>query len=69
MLQNILNLDGAKALHKKEQQVINGGALAVQYCDTFCASTPYPSYGTRCTVHIQCPDEGACDGMGGWFYL
>jgi len=70
MLKNILSLKGAQELSNTEKKNIQGEGLQRGGINNFCSSIcGNASYGTICTIHAACPNEGACDGDGGWFYL
>ncbi len=68
-MKKLANLKDAKALNKKEQKNISGGAgSGSKSCSTICING---SYGQRCNVHANCPNvlDGMCDGNGGFYYL
>jgi len=68
MLKNILKLDGAQQLSKKEQNAINGGGACIDECMSagFCSEE-----GSECVL-FSCngegfpfPDYGLCIPNGG----
>jgi hypothetical protein len=60
MLKNILNLEGAQQLSKKEQNVINGG-------DGLCIDECGPNHPHECNENQKCLNQ-SCDGVNSAWY-
>ena len=71
MLKNILKLDGAKELNKKDQKTIKGGLFPTKGGKLCSAVCPSANYGVLCDLHAGCPNsnDGMCDGNGGYYAL
>lgn len=58
MLKNILKLDGAQALNKKEQQGISGGDIISAGCDPTCFNCSGTCVQFNCSPSTACPVWG-----------